>query len=357
MKKITTITLALLLVAALVAGCAPTPAPAPAPAPVEPAAPTAAPAAPPAAPAENITPIEIAFAIHTNAGTNENLSLERFKQLVEERSGGRLIVNLYPGAVLGTELENLEQVKTGEVQMSIFGDNLTSQYCPELDPTVVPFIFRSVDDVYAYWNGSGGEKIKAACIERGNQYVVSLQARGARMLTASKEITSPDQLKGLKLRVPEIASWVTVWKSLGAMPTPIAWSETYSALQTGVADGQENPIENIAVNAIYEVNPYIMLTSHLFNVFHWTINKDFYDGLDADLQAIIMDTAAECCAWGDANQKTAEQTRIDEMVGKGAKIIEVDRQVFITAAMAGVEQVAPTWDPEVWKMVQDYLAK
>lgn len=93
----------------------------------------------------------IDFAIHTSSGTNENKTLERFKELVEERSEGRIKINLYPDAVLGTELENLEQVKINEVQMSIFGDNLTGQLAPEFDPTIVPFIYKSVDDVYAVW--------------------------------------------------------------------------------------------------------------------------------------------------------------------------------------------------------------
>ncbi len=300
-------------------------------------------------------PIEIIFAIHTNAGTNENDTLERYKKLVEERSGGKLTISLYPGAVLGSELENLEQVKMGEVQMSIFGDNLTSKLAAEYDPTVVPFIFENVDQVYEVWNGPVGDKIKAAIEERGNQYLVALQTRGARNLTASKKITAPGELKGLKLRVPEITSWVTVWKSLGALPTPIAWSETYSALQTGVADGQENPLENIYVNKIYEVNKYTVMTQHLYNVFHWTINKDFYDGLDPELQKILMDTAAECCEWGNEQLAAKEAKILEDLKAAGNEIVEVDKEAFIKAARPGLEEVAKTWDPEVWEVVKGYL--
>src|SRR5690554_5127015 len=108
------------------------------------------PAEEPATPKETY---KIDFAIHTNSGTNENKTLERFKELVEERSEGRLEIDLFPDAVLGTELENLEQVKINEVQMSIFGDNLTGQLAPEFDPTIVPFIYKNVDDVFAAWDG------------------------------------------------------------------------------------------------------------------------------------------------------------------------------------------------------------
>lgn len=299
----------------------------------------------------------IDFAIHTSSGTNENKTLERFKELVEERSEGRIKINLYPDAVLGTELENLEQVKINEVQMSIFGDNLTGQLAPEFDPTIVPFIYKSVDDVYAVWEGEIGDLIKEAVETRGNQYVVALQKRGARNLTASKPINTPEDLKGLKIRVPEITSWLTVWGSLGAIPTPIAWSETYSALQTGVADGQENPIENIYVNKIYEVNEYIMMTEHLYNVFHWTINKDFYDSLPADLQNIIMETAKEVTVWGDEQLDDHEREIIEELEKAGVKFIEVDREAFIEAAASGIEEVSKTWDPRVQELVEEYLNK
>lgn len=130
-KRIIYLLLAMTLVVTMLAGCS-------------------QPAEEPATPAEPAAPKEtykIDFAIHTNSGTNENETLLRFKELVEDRSEGQLEVNLFPDAVLGIELENLEQVKVNEVQMSIFGDSLVGQLAPEFGPTIVPFIFKSVDDV------------------------------------------------------------------------------------------------------------------------------------------------------------------------------------------------------------------
>lgn len=300
--------------------------------------------------------ITITFPIHTGNGTNEHNTLIKYKELVEERSKGRIEINLYPGATLGTELENIEQVKMNEAQMSIFGDNLTGQLAPEFDPTCVPFVFTSIDQVYEVWNGKIGDKIKDALLSRGNMYLVGLQARGARNLTAKKPIADPSQLKGFKLRVPEISSWVTMWSSLGALATPIAWSEVYSALQTGVVDGQENPVSQIYVSKINEVNPFIMKTEHLFNVFHWVINKDFYNSLDADLQKIIMDTAVECTAWGDQQLVANDAKMIDELKKAGATFVEVDKSQFQKAAKNGLEKVKKTWDPEVAKLVDEYLA-
>ena len=314
-------------------------------------------AAPSQAPSQAAEPagkvIEINFAIHTNEGTNEFYSIERFKQTVEEKTGGQIQVHLFPGASLGTEMENLEQVKIGEVQMSIFGDNLTSQLAPELDPTVVPFIYPSAQEVFDTWNGPLGEMIRQALEERGNQILVGLQERGARKLTANVMVQSPTDLKNIKLRIPEIASWVTVWQGLGAMPTPVAWSETYSALQTKVVDAQENPLENIYVAKIYEVQEYTILTDHLYNVFHWTINKDFFNSLSGEYQTIILEAAEEACRWGDTQLAAREAEVRAELEAEGHTFVEVDRQLFIDAARPYVEEVAKTWD----QAARDEIAK
>jgi tripartite ATP-independent transporter DctP family solute receptor len=288
---------------------------------------------------------EINFAIHTNQGTNEYNTIERFKNAVEKGSNGEIQVHLFPGAALGTEMENLEQIKIGEVQMSIFGDNLTSQLAPEFDPTVTPFVYPNVEEVYKTWTGPLGDKIKNALETRGNQYLVALQQRGARRLTTSVPVNSPADLRGIKLRIPEIASWVTVWRGLGALPTPVSWSETYSALQTKVVDAQENPVENIWVAKIYEVNKYIILTDHLYNVFHWTINKNFYNSLPGNYQTLIMEAAREATTWGDQQIMAHEENLLNQLKAQGAQVITVDRQAFINAARPYVEQVAAGWDP------------
>ena len=287
--------------------------------------------------------VEINFAIHTAEGTNEWHTILRFQEAVQKGSNGVIAVHLFPGAALGSEMENLSQVSTGEVQMSKFGDLLTSQLTPELNPAVVPFIFPNIEEVYKTWNGPLGNMIREALEERGNHKLVALQARGARLLTSNRPITRPEEVQGIKLRVPEIASWITIWRGLGALPTPVAWPETYSALQTGVVDGQENPIENIFVGSIYEVNKYVMMTEHLYNVFHWTMNKDFFESLSPEHQALILDSAAEATAWGDRQLAGREAEIRKRLEDEGVTFVDVDRQAFINAARPFVDQVAQGW--------------
>lgn len=300
-------------------------------------------------------PIEITFAIHTQPNTNEVKSAEMFKKLVEERSNGQITVKLFPGAVLGGEKDNMEQLKVGEIQMSIFGDILTSQLAPEYDPTVIPFIYPSLDEVYKTWNGPLGDKIKNALIERGGVQLIALQKRGARNLTANKKIETPEDLKGLKLRVPEIPTWVTVWKGLGALPTPIAWSEVYSALQTNVVDAQENPYENILTAKLYEVQKYTMKTEHLYNVFHWVVGKKFFDGLTPEHQKIILTAAEEATKWGDEQKEKLDKELEQKLIDLGNEIVTVDKKLFRQAALPAIKELSKDWAPGVWDEVKGYL--
>lgn len=299
---------------------------------------------------------EINIGIHTSKGSNENFTLERFKELLEERSEGAFKVNLFPNGSLGTELENLEQIKTGEIQMGLFGDNLTGQLASEFDPTIIPFLYEDLEDVYDVWNSKIGELINDAVEERGNQMVVTVQSRGTRKLTTSKEVKTPADVAGLKVRIPEISSWVTVWKGLGANPTPINLNEVYSALQTGIVDGQENPYELIYTNKFYEVNKNIVLTDHISGIFKWTINKDFYNSLPEDLQKLLMDTAKECTEWGDAQLDEQEAKIVEELKAAGVKFIEIDKKEWKKAARAGIDEAVKTLDPDVRTLVEEYLA-
>jgi tripartite ATP-independent transporter DctP family solute receptor len=297
----------------------------------------------------------IDVALHFQAGTTEYYAVQRFGNTVEAGSNGRISVRLYPASALGSEMDNLEQVRTGLVQMSVFGDILPSQLAPEFDPTVVPFIFPTYQDVLDVLAGPLGTRIRAAIEERGNMYLLGIQKRGARKLTASRPVNTPADLAGLKLRVPEIPSWVHVWRGLGALPTPVAFAEVYNALQTGVVDAQENPIQLIHSARFYEVNRYIMVTDHVQTKYHWAINKNFFDSLPAEFQRLVREAADEACAWGDAVVDSREAELITELRRQGVTIIDVNKQLFINAARPHIEQLAQTWDPLARETIQRFF--
>jgi tripartite ATP-independent transporter DctP family solute receptor len=299
---------------------------------------------------------EINIAIHTYGNeANETLTAEYFKKIVEERSKGEIVVKNFPNGTLGTELENVAQIKTGEVECALLSANAYQQIIPEYEVTGLPFSFPSAAAVDEYWAGEFAPVIAEALATRNNTVMYGLLHRGARMLTASREVKTPADVSGLKLRVPEIKSWITVWQALGALPTPINLNEVYAALQTRVVDGQENPIDTIYGAKIHEVNKFVMETGHLYSCFYWTYNKDFIEGLPADMRKLVEDATLEALKWGNDNVAKNEVKIIEQMKAEGATLIPVDKKAWMDAAKPGVIEALKTFNPDAAKVVMQYL--
>lgn len=300
---------------------------------------------------------KMTIALHTAPDTIEHQAVKRFKESVEQQTKGRITVDIFPGAQLGAEKENLEQIKVEEIQGSIFGDVMTSQLAPDLDPTIIPFIYSNVDDVFATWNGPIGDKIKQACIDKGNIHVVGIGRRGARYLLGNKKMLTPADVKGVKLRLPEISTWVTLWKSFGALPTPIAFNEVYSALQTKVVDSFESTLELVYTGKYYEVQKYAIKTQHLYGLFHFCIAESFLKKLPDDLRDIVLTAGKEACAWGDAKASDYEDTMAKDLTEKGMTIVDVDKDAFVATAMPAITEIAKSWQDGVWQEVEKYIHK
>jgi tripartite ATP-independent transporter DctP family solute receptor len=219
----------------------------------------------------------------------------------------------------------------------------------------VPFLFPGYDAVNKVYQGKLGEKLNEALVKSGNLRILGLSRRGARLLTANKAITTPADVKGLKLRVPEIPQWVTVWKELGALPTPVAWPEVFTALQTGVVNGQENPILQIYEGKLYEVQKFVMMTEHISSYFHWVANEKFLQGLSPANRALVERVVKDAADWGSTKQadKSAEQRAIMEKQ-HGVKFVEVDKAKFAQAARPAIERIADQqWAPEVKGLLKE----
>jgi tripartite ATP-independent transporter DctP family solute receptor len=224
--------------------------------------------------------------------------------------------------------------------------------------TSVPFVFPDYSAVQKAYEGALGQKLNEAMIQSGNMRLLGLSKRGARLLTASKPIITPDDIKGLKLRVPEIATWVAAWKEVGALPTPVAWPEVFTALQTGVVNAQENPILQIYEAKLYEVQKYVMLTEHLSAYFHWFGNEKFLQGLSPEQRKIVEEAVKLATAWGSSKQeeKTAELRAIMEKK-HGVQFVTVDKQKFFQAARPAIDRIAAQqWAPEVKDLLKQILS-
>jgi len=216
-----------------------------------------------------------------------------FKSAVEANSNGQILVEIYPNGVLGKERETMLQVKSGIVQSFISSTGGLSTFYPLIDVTNLPFAFSSYNVGYEVYDGAFGQD-RAADIERkaGFKVLGFGESGGFFAITNSKRvIRTPADMKGLKLRVMAVPLHQEVVKSLGASPTVVAWAEVYTSLQTGVVDGQMNPVSIITMAKFYEVQKYITLTNHLYAPYVWVMNPRFYSSLTRDQKMIIDDAS------------------------------------------------------------------
>ena len=211
------------------------------------------------------------------------------KKYIEEKSGGKIVINIFPNAQLGADREQMEGVQEGSISM------MTSSPAPQANFVAaaaifdLPFGHATVADID---KTHSSPKVIAALqkeyAKRGFQ-LMGVSNLGFRILSANKAVNTPDDLKGFTIRTMENPYHIQLWKSLGANPTPIAMNEVYTSLQQGVVDGQENPMELIYITKFYEQQSHVIKTNHLPHTLVWLMNKDLYDDLPADLQKVMDD--------------------------------------------------------------------
>lgn len=282
--------------------------------------------------------VEINIALHTADGIHDE-AVKLFKTKVEEASKGAITVNVYENGTLGTEAENVTQLSSGEIECAILSTLYSGNILAEWDATAIPFLFRSMEDVEAYWYEYWDE-MQEQSIKDSNIRMIDLLTRGSRCLSADHEILEPSKLSGFKLRLPETTSWLTVWKALGANCTAVNWNETYTALQNGVVDGQENPAATAFSANIQEVNSYMMKTNHVYQYFYWCFNEDFWQSLPEHYRSLIQSTADECAEY--CAQIAEEKTTYfeEELQKAGMTILDVDFDTWQKAAVPGIKEAA-----------------
>lgn len=296
--------------------------------------------------------VTLRLAYLPESGSVEDLAAQEFKKYVEEKSGGSIVVNLFPGGQLGSETEMTEQCKMGTTEMIAVGEIAAVNAAPEYATILrVPYMFDSYEHLDAYLQspmGDSGKTIMDLCLERENLKVLSYYDRGARELTMDKPVYSVDDLKNVNLRVPDVAVQVAAWKLTGAVPTAISAGELYLSLNQKLVSGQENPVDFIKGYALNEVQSYIMETDHNYGMRWIFINGDIYNGL-SDHQKTVLD---EACAYyaKTANDMVHEESEktwqwLTENGMTAIRADEIDIASIKNAIMAGIDELSADWDP------------
>ncbi len=264
-----------------------------------------------------------------------HLASVKFGEELATLTDGRIAVEVFPNESLGKEIDLINGMQLGTVDMTITGESLQN-WAPMAALLAVPYAYKSIEHMDEVASGEIGEQIKAQIIEKVQIRPIAHFARGPRNLTSNRAIASPDELNGLKMRVPNVPLFVDVWKALGANPGPMAFSEVFTSLQNGTIESQENPLALIRSASFYEVQSHVNLTEHVRSWIYLTIAEATWNKLSADDQAAVMEAAARAQAYERQlfnDSIAADRAFLEE---KGMTFVEVDGAAFQAKAKDAV---------------------
>jgi C4-dicarboxylate-binding protein DctP len=214
-----------------------------------------------------------------------------FKKIVEQKTAGRVKVDIYPASQLGKEREQFEGVKIGTIEMCMIAEGPMAGFFPEIMVIGIPYLYANEITAWRSLDGPFGKALFEEMRRKTGVRALGIGENGFRNFTNKvRPIKSPDDMKGLKIRTMENPAHMAMVRAMGASATPIAWGEVYMALQQGVVDGQENPVSVIEVSKFNEVQKYLTLDGHVYSILPILINDKFFLSLPPDIQKIIADT-------------------------------------------------------------------
>ncbi len=283
----------------------------------------------------------------------------KFAETVKAKTQGQVEVKVFPAQQLGTDPEMVQQAQMGTLEIVLPPTAKIGGFAPQLQLADLPFLFPSKEICYKVLDGPVGDKLLALLEPKGLKGV-SFWESGFKQMTANKAIRKPEDFAGMKVRVMESPLLIAQYKQVKANPVPIDFSETYNALQQGVVDAQENPLVSIVNMKFYEVQKYTMLSSHGFLGYAFLFSKKVYDGLPADIQKILRDTARELAGFERSDTARREAGYIERIKKGGSQIIEfspAEKAAFEKAFRPVHQQFAKTIGEDLLKQAYAEVEK
>ena len=299
------------------------------------------------------------FGHANNAGEIATDLFQEFADNVTKRTKGEVTVKVFPAEQLGKEADLLQQVKSGALDVSAPSMPVLSSLVPAFEIASAPFLWNDWQEAETVIRGPAFEPVWAELGDKHNVVPLSkIWYWGWRNLTtAQKAVVKPDDVMGLKIRVPESPVWVEMIRAIGAAPTPIPFGEVYTALQQKTVDGQENPIPTIYSRKFYEVQGHLSMTRHMLQNNTIVINKRSFDKLSPEHRKIVLDEAAAASAKNSKLQQEREKSMLEEIrkSGKTAVVDTPDRAAFAAKMAPAYQKLEARWGPANVKRVRDAI--
>ncbi len=263
-----------------------------------------------------------------------HISLEHFAKAVNERTNGRVTIEIYAAEQLGSNKEMIEMVKMGSLDAMMLPSGQQADFCPKFKALSLPFLFSDYEHVYRVLDGEIGQELLEG-LEENNLIQLAYWENGLRQFTNSRRpIEKPEDLVGLKFRTPEDKMTMAIFAAYGASASPFAFSELYLALQQGTFDGQENPVANIYANNFQDVQKYLTMVNYQYQPKDMIFSLSTWNKLPADVQQVLLEAAKE---FGAEHRKAivdSEAQMLAELEAAGMKIGYPDTAPFIEQAQS-----------------------
>ena len=302
----------------------------------------------------------IKFATAGAAGSPIALGMDRFAEIVEAKSDGKITVKRYPGGTLGGDVQTLSAVQGGTVEMTTMNAGILASVAKDFAMVDLPFLFDSPQEADAVMDGPAGAALMAKLPPNGLVGLVYWEL-GFRQLTNSRlPVNKVDDIEGLKIRVIQSPIYIDLFNALGANAVPMPFTELYTALETGAIDGQENPAPSILTAKLNEVQDYMTLTNHTYNPQLVMVSAKFWDKLNEDERKLLQAAATEAQAYQRGVAREQAGKAVEDLKAEGMEVSELPPEEvakFRDKAKPVADKYAAEIDPALIQEVTAQLAQ
>lgn len=272
-------------------------------------------------------------------GSAQDAMAKKFVEEVERLSGGKHTVKAFPNGQLGSEQDTINDAAIGTLDMSLLAVNNITPFSPTVGVFTLPYVILSLEDAEKLTQGPIGQELTENTIRDANVRIIGWTYTGFRVLTNSKKpIKTVADLKGVIIRVPKNEIMLATYKSWGVNATPMAWSETFTALQQGVVDGQDNPYLTVHSMKFYEVQKYVTNIRYIFSIEPLVISESVFQGLNKKTQDVMTQAGEAATLYSAQYLRDQEASIKKDLIAKGMEIVDPadDEKEFIDLATKAV---------------------
>jgi len=271
---------------------------------------------------------------------------------IEKRTSGRYHIDVYPASQLGKENDINQGLTLGTVDIIISGSSFAAKTFPRIGVTYYPYTFRGVEHLLAYTKSDIYKELTKGYEDKSGNHIVATTYYGVRQTTSNKAVAKCADMKGLKIRVPDVPAYLAMPRACGANTSPIAFAEVYLALQNGTVEAQENPLTTIEAKKFFEVQKYIVLTGHIVDHLNTVVSGGLWKKLsDAD-KKIFTDVAQEASVKASGEVAAREKELVGVFKAKGINMTEVDKNDFRDTVLKNVTFESFGYQKADWDRIQ-----